>query len=168
MLFRSKDSIINLLNDKFIITKSDLFEKIINSNIINKDQIIDYLSHDDIHSTLNVTFFDIFIKVYGRIINSEFKDELFKRLDEEMSDAECKCFTGRLTRLVNVLNGYYDDIIIQISSNEQISNIIINIKNKYNLSNEDEISDKIKDEIRQQLKEYDYDDKIINLWVDNI
>ena len=40
----------------------------------------------------------------------------------------CKCFTGRLSRLINVLNGFYDDIIINIGTNEQIGNIIILIR----------------------------------------
>ena len=54
-----------------------------------------------------------------------------------MKEADCKCYTGRLTRLVNVLNGYYEDIKIHISDSEQISNIIISIKNK--LTDEEEI-----------------------------
>ena len=43
--------------------------------------------------------------------SSENKNELIERLNQEMQDAECMCFTGRLSRLINVLVGYYSDII---------------------------------------------------------
>jgi hypothetical protein len=111
----------NLLNDKFSIEKEGLTKEIINNPLINKkDILLTYLEDPEAHSTLYCTFYDLFMKVYGRIVISEHKDELWKRLNEEMDEAECKCFTGRLSRLVNVLNGYYHDITINISENEQI------------------------------------------------
>ena len=159
-----KKSILNLLNDNFTIKMDKLIETIIDNPLIkNKKTIIKYLNNKDVHSTLFTTFGDIFVKVYGRIINSEHKKELFKRLNEEMTESECKCFTGRLTRIVNVLNGYFDDITINISSNEQISNIIIAIKNKYH-----DVTDAVKEEIRQALREREYYDETINLWLDNL
>ena len=36
-------------------------------------------------------------------------------LNQEMEDSLCHCLTGRFSRLINVLNGYFDDIIIYIS-----------------------------------------------------
>jgi hypothetical protein len=47
-----------------------------------------------------------------------------------MNDTLCKCFTGRMSRLINCLNGFDNHIIINISDTEQIGNIIILIKNK--------------------------------------
>lgn len=38
-------------------------------------------------------------------------------------------FTNRLTRLVNCLMGFYDDIVIGISNSERISAIILSIMN---------------------------------------
>ena len=32
-----------------------------------------------------------------------------------MNDAECKCFTGRISRLVNCLFGYTNKVSIEIS-----------------------------------------------------
>ena len=72
-----------------------------------------------------VTFEDIFYYVMNRIIKHENSNEIMKILEEEMLDTIGQCFTGRMTRLVNVLNGYYDDIEIKIGTNEQISNIIV-------------------------------------------
>lgn len=52
-----------------------------------------------------------------------------------MKDANCKCFTGRISRLVNCLVGFYDDIKIIISDSEQIGNIISLIGKKLKLDN---------------------------------
>ena len=88
---------------------------------------------------------------------------MYQRLNEEMEEADCKCYTGRLSRLVNVLNGYYDDIKINISDSEQISNIILTIKNKY-----EEINDEVKKEMIKELKERGYEDDVIQVWIDNV
>ncbi len=40
-------------------------------------------------------------------------------------------FTSRMTRLLNFLVGFYDDIELQISDSEQITNIITSLKNNY-------------------------------------
>ena len=40
----------------------------------------------------------------------------------EITDALCKCFTERISRLVNCLNGFDDNIKINISDNEQTYN----------------------------------------------
>jgi hypothetical protein len=72
------------------------------------------------------------------------------------------CYTGRLTRVVNCLNGYYDDIVIQISNNEQISNIISVIMKK------ETTIEKIKEEFMKEMKERDYNEEIINTWLSYI
>ena len=51
-------------------------------------------------------------------------------MNYEITEANCKCFTGRISRLINVLNGYDEHIEIHIANNEQISNIVIVIRNK--------------------------------------
>ena len=112
------------------------------------------------HSTLFVRFYDIFEKVYGRI---QYNDELINRLNEELIESDCKCFTGRITRLVNVLNGFFDDIQINISSSEQIGNIIKNI-----IRDKEEITDEMKNKIRQELIEREYNIEVIYEWINNI
>ena len=83
---------------------------------------------------------------------------LVKILQEEMLDTICQCFTGRMTRLVNVLNGYYDDIEIKIGTNEQISNIIVTMKNKYE-------GEELITKIRNELEEREYDEETIIEWL---
>ena len=62
------------------------------------------------------------------------------------------CFTGRLTRLLNTLVGFYDDIELQISDSEQITNIIIELKNKFPSG----------EELRDAIRKEQYSESIIN------
>ena len=66
-------------------------------------------------------------------LSMDLQIEIQKRMNEEMLDSECKCFTGRISRLVNCLSGYSDKVVIQISENEEINNIISVIINKRRL-----------------------------------
>ncbi len=60
------------------------------------------------------------------IKNHKDSEEIKKILNTEMSDSICKCFTGRLSRLINTLNGFDERVIIKISDNDSIGNIIVN------------------------------------------
>ena len=82
----------------------------------------------------------------------------------EILDSECKCFIGRLSRLVNCLNGYCDFVQIKIADNQQISNVITTIKNKLELENKYTI-DKHKNDVINELSERGYSDEIINEWI---
>lgn len=167
-----KKSLITLFNDTYEADKDTVVAAIVADESIedkNKQLLIGYI-HDDkeTHSTLYCTFFDAFMKVYGRICGCADLDrrtELYKRLNEELDEAECKCFTGRLSRMVNVLNGFFDDIEIGISDNEQISNVILAIRRRYGLDVNDEMDEPIKERIRQELKERGYEHDIIEVWL---
>jgi len=54
------------------------------------------------------------------------------------------CFTGRLTRLLNTLVGFYDDIEIQITK-----------KNKFD-------GKQLRDAVRKELQDRQYNESIIN------
>jgi hypothetical protein len=47
-----------------------------------------------------------------------------------LHDSVCKCFTGRISRLINCLNGFDELVNIKIAGNEQISQIISLTRNK--------------------------------------
>ena len=103
--------------------------------------------------------------MYGIVFLSKIRDEIKQILSQEMDDADCMCFTGRITRLVNSLNGFYPDILIQINSTEQIGNIMEIIRNR--LKDENKYSlEKFKDVLEKALKERNYDQKIINEWLE--
>ena len=88
-----------------------------------------YCDDNIVHTTFLVTYGQLFSKVWKRIIRHEKKDELIGRLIQELGDGQGMCYTGRVGRLVNTLHGYYDDIKMNISDNDQISAKISAAKN---------------------------------------
>ena len=157
-----KKSIMNILQD----TKTNLsIDSIINDVIltdITKAALIEYLEDPTEHSVLMITFKDLLIPVWNRIIKHKESEEIKRILNQEMNDSECKCFTGRLSRLVNCLNGFYDDVEIKIGMNEQIGNIIVMIKEQlgkdYNIDHHKYL-------VRKELKEREYSENIIEEWI---
>lgn len=164
-----KNSIFTLLNDTGDISEEDLKKNILENEAINestKNALIEYMENTETHSILNISFGDLLQKVIPRIdSHPTSKLDLYQRLNEEMGDAECMCFTGRLTRLVNVLAGFYDDIKIEISANTQISVIIALVKERHHLTDEDDLTEEAKTEIRQELQERGYDSDTIEPWL---
>ena len=51
-------------------------------------------------------------------------------LKEELQDGECVCFTGKMTRIVNSLQGIVNGVLIGVSQREQMQARIIIIMNK--------------------------------------
>lgn len=68
----------------------------------------------------NSTLSNIFIKLWCYINLSEFKDEMIKRLFEELEDMSGTCSSGFLSRLVNVVSGFDENLSIRISWQDQI------------------------------------------------
>ena len=84
-----------------------------------------------------------------------------------MTDSICKCFTGRMSRLINCLNGFDELVSIQIADNEQIAQIISSIGTKLHIEN---IYDVIlhRNLVADRLKKMKYDDSVITEWILNI
>ena len=118
---------------------------------------------DDInyHSELMLTEKEIFELVLKRIneFDDETKKEIEKILYDELENGRCKCFTGRVTRIVNTLGGFDENITIGISDNEQIMNIYNVLLKQGKLS---------KETFREALTERGYGEDIIVTWVDAI
>lgn len=163
-----RKSIFNVLSDDVSNTKrKDVIKEIINDSILSvevKEALFEYSKDQTIHSTLSITFMDLLIPVWERI---KTKDEIKKVLNIEMQDSICKCFTGRLSRLVNCLNGFFDDVSVKISDSDQIGNVIILTKKK--LEDEGKYSVETHIEIvRKELTEREFDDKVIEEWIEYI
>jgi len=125
-----KKSIENLLSGKTELSSKQLIEIILKEPSLTdtvKGQIIQYMEDKEELSSSMITFEDVLSKVISRIIGRTDSGELFKILNEQMSEAECMCLTGRISRLVSVLDGFYDDIRIEVSSTEVISAIILQV-----------------------------------------
>ena len=139
-----------------------LIEEIINDSILTKtckESLLEYSKMDDVHSTLNVTFKEALLSVWSIIRDHENKDEIKNILSQEMLDSMCKCFTGRLSRLVNCLNGFDERVTIKIEDSQEISNVIITFKQRY--SNIDELKEAVKIELLNR----GYPENVIQEWI---
>jgi Leucine-rich repeat (LRR) protein len=149
---------------------NNINDVIINNNFIDnqtKTILFEYINCQDIHSILNVTFAELLINVLSFIDKHKAKKEIYKVLKQEMNDTLCKCFTGRMSRLINSLNGFDDHIIINISDNEQIGNIIILIKDKL-LEKNNYTIELHKEIVMKELYDRGYDKGIIDEWIEYI
>ena len=130
-----------------------------------KRLLFEYMDNKEVHSILNITFEELLLHVYDFIEKNENKEELFKIMNVEMTEANCKCFTGRISRLINVLNGFDEHIEIHIADNEQIGNIISIIRNNLG-ENYDE--SEFKRHVREELMMRKYSESVIDEWLNNI
>ena len=127
-----RESVNRLLSKRPEISLEKTLEEIVSSELSDecKSSLVDYSSREDIHGELNITFGELLISVWDRIRTHENKQDILPILSQEMSDALCMCFTGRITRLVNSLSGFVPEVEIKISDNEQISNLVLVTKDK--------------------------------------
>lgn len=161
-------SIKNILNCKPVIM--NVIDNILIDQILTEETkrlLIEYQNCNDVHSTLNITFGELLVYVFNRIEINDHRDEIKRILNIEMNDSICKCFTGRISRLINCLNGFDDLVNIKIADSEQISQIIITIKNKLEKENIYDI-ELHKQLVSNELKNMKYDDDIIQEWIQNI
>jgi Leucine-rich repeat (LRR) protein len=163
-----RKSVNNILKIKPIIT--DTTDLILNDTILTnetKEILMEYKNSKDIYSALNITFEELLLYVFNRIEINEHKNEIKHVLNAEMIDSLCKCFTGRMSRLINCLNGFDSLVNIGIADNEQIAQIIevvrvsLERENKYDLELHKEL-------VRKQLIERNYDNVVIEEWVTHI
>ena len=155
-------SLENILRDKNVLNIDTVKSEIINDNILTeqtKREILNYCDDKTAHATYLITYADLLVYVWSRISKSKNKADLCKILNQEISDGLCMCFTGRLTRLLNCLTGFYDDIELQISDSEQITNIIVALKKKYD-------GDELVDKVKAELVDRQYYVEVINEWLE--
>jgi hypothetical protein len=151
-------SIEYLIKDKPTISLDQMRQEI-EKECISSELILTYCKDQSVHSILNVTFEEVLQSIWSKIRDNINKEEIIKILNIEILDSECKCFTGRLTRLVNCMSGFDDNIKLEISDNEQMSNISKVLYEKY--------KDNIKDyqrELRKEFEERGYSEEDINIW----
>ena len=165
-------SIYSLLNDSLslvLLEKNNTINNIINSSLSDKTKsaLIEYSTDTSVHTVLNISFKELLDYVWQRINRHSDKENILRILEEEMSDAECKCFTGRMSRLVNCLNGFYDDICVGIGAKEQIGNIIVLIRDKLIVQGKYTAAAH-KQQVRAALQERGYKDDEITVWLDYI
>jgi len=135
-----------------------------------KDQFIEYCNDDSVHSLLLLTFSEVLwftLQTINKDFNSQTQKEIKKILNQEMKDAECKCFTGRMNRVINCLNGFSPLVSIQIQDSAQIGNIIVIIKDKLEASRTYTIETH-KELVTKELVERGYTKESIDTWIEYI
>ena len=132
-----------------------------------KQSLVEYARNTDLISEVNVTFLEVLTSVWNRIITNEHVTDIKHVLNGEMLDAECMCFTGRVSRLVNCLSGFDVLVEVKISDNEQIGNVIavirerLKFEGKYTVELHKEIS-------LVELKELGYTEDVVGVWLEYI
>jgi hypothetical protein len=150
----------------------DIIRCIIDDDILSikcKQLILYYASNDLKHSIINLTFKELLHVVWTCILEHEHKNDIKQVLNQEIVDSENKCYTGRLGRLINCLNGYDERVIIKISDNEQIGQVISAVYTRL-MNNEDEEYSitKHKDIARQELLDMGYIIDTIETWLGHL
>jgi Leucine-rich repeat (LRR) protein len=144
-----------------------LTTEIVEDTTINcKERIIQYMSNTEIHSLLLLNFSEILWLVWNEIkeFNEDTQVEIKKRLNEEITEAECMCYTGRCNRLINCLNGFSDLVEIKIQDSSQIGNVIVVVKER--LEGEEKYTiEEHKKIVKKELLERGYELDIINEWI---
>jgi Leucine-rich repeat (LRR) protein len=134
-----------------------------------KSLLLEYSNDNIVHSLLLLTFSEVLWFVIQTIITDfEIKEqtEIFNILNQEIADSECKCFTGRMNRVINCLNGFSPLVEINIKDGEQIGNIIVMIKSQLDLIGY--TVEKHKEQVEKELIERGYDTNTIKLWLEYI
>ena len=153
-----KDSILKLINDD----EKDQKEKVEGSLIrISLDRAL--------YGNSNMTLSNILLKVWTYIQDSPFKEDLGKRLLEELYESNNKCSTGFCGRLVNTLSGYDDNMSIRISFEDQIySNLESKLNSKIRETEDEEYMEKILNEMTIPVIKYHLRLNFLRFFRDNI
>lgn len=83
-----------------------------------------------VHSVHALTLKGLLCRVWTVISVHPDRSDLVSVLEQEVIDGEGMCFTGRFTRILNVLTCYVDGIGIQISSKERIQSVMASVGTK--------------------------------------
>ena len=146
------------------ITIEAMNEEIICSSVlteVTKRLLLEYCGDDSIHGVMGITFKELLLAVWSIIREHKDGNEIIGIMNTEMADADCKCFTGKMSRLINCLNGYDDRVVITMAENDQIGNIIIIEKEKLDIYD----IEKHKSNVRLAMEERGYPKETIEEWI---
>jgi len=97
-----------------------------------------------------LTFGEALRYVFSRIQSNPNADGIKGVLNQEMSDSLCKCFTGRITRLIDCLNGLDPLVEINLLSENEMINMICGQVYESLKEQEEQEEKKDKEEEQQQ------------------
>lgn len=156
------NSLKNLMKNDIIV--KDIYKYISKEKIISSEAIKIVLRNFrayDTHMITNLTYKDIFILVINEAEticknDDEKLKEIKNILNDEIIRSKELCFTGNINNLINSLNGFSDNVAINIQNSEIIYGIVMaNIKDG-------------KDKIIDELKKQGYSEQTIKDWTNDI
>lgn len=165
-----RNSINNIISIKPTIGIDMVFNEIVNNPFLSeecKKIIIEFSNDTDTHSVLNITYGELIHSVWCVIREHHDFKNICEIINMEMIDSVCKCFTGRISRLINCLNGFDSRVAIQMADNDQISNVILIIKRNLEEYNQYTV-EKHRHLVQQELLERGFEQDVISVWIENI
>ena len=165
-----RNSIYAVMKDKPIIEYDELTKELLSNKILTdktKQLLMEYCDDESVHSVIGITFKELLLSVWSIIKTNENKEEIEGIMNIEMSDADCKCFTGKMSRLINCLNTFDKRVKITIADNDQISNIIIIEKEKLEETG-NYTTEGHKENVKLAMEERDYKKETIEEWIEYI
>jgi hypothetical protein len=162
-----KHSLEKLTTQKFNINAETIQAEIANDDTLTgktKQLVNSFCNNTEIHSLLLLSFQDVLEYVWEtiKLFDKDKQKEIKHIMNQEMRDSVGMCFTGRVSRLINCLNGFSDLVTIEISDNEQINNIILLTKQRLG---DDYTTDKHKELVENELRERGYSVELITEWL---
>ncbi len=165
-----RESIKSIIKDPPQLHIDDLLSEITASTDLDKDSkdlLVKFSQDTEVHSSLNITFKELLLSVWSIIHTHKYKADILQLLCTEMKDSVNKCFTGRMSRLVNCLNGYDPRVKVEMPLNDQIANVILMIdkhlteKNKYSVELHKQL-------VTEELRSRGFEQSEIDLWIQYI
>jgi len=117
-----------LIKDICLISEKDALEDFAKNSSKNDSDFIKNLCEiNSVCSITGITFSKLFKYFWNRVSQSKDKEDIIKTfIKDDIPEMHIVCFIGRISRVINCLSGYFEDIVISIPINEQI-------QMKYNL-----------------------------------
>jgi hypothetical protein len=116
------------------------------------------VSHEK-HGTYKLSEFDVLLLVENAIARhpKDIQDEIYKILDQTIATNNV-CLTGRISKIVNVLSGFDDNVVIEISPSDQLGGLMaMHRRNNTPI-----------DQIIADLKERGFDEADITKWTEHL
>jgi hypothetical protein len=101
---RHSGEVLEIIRDKYYSLDQERTDKIISSL---ERIMIDTAKYEMLSMS------DILVLVWEYICQSEHKNELEQRLLQELEDMDQTCSTGHLSRILNVLSGYFSETVVK-------------------------------------------------------
>jgi len=159
------DSLNNLMKiyTNHLKSEEEIINKLVELKFSRIEDLLEYFNNKNVHSYFNLTYFEMFQLVFAETERLNFDSEIIKRLEEELEESSCKCFTGRFNRTVNCLNGFSEHINIKISDTSQINAVILSIKNNFEKGKIKR--EELLDTVRNILEEYNTKEEDIEFYI---